>query len=438
MALKKTELYVENRQIDLYGDEAFVLNFNIAEINDISAKASAYSKELDIPASKQNNQTFSHLFDVNSEGYFNPLAKKTAQIYVDGVCVMQGFFKLNSITITDAEYVTYHGVIYEDSINFLQSLGDLELTNLVLPLTGSTTTSTGTGGTIVIDQLTGTDYTFKAATGGSNPAPANRVYNANYNNALQTGGLWGSLQPIDKNIPNAPWGSVTGVQHSSTTISAFVALQAIKVKLTPAIYLQVARSVSWQWYIVKPSGGTYIHTPIAGFGVNNSGGNLISFIGTPTNFGLSYITLQAGWGIYLLINDSYPINHNGSIPPPPISFTQTSKINGLVIPVNVTTVNNLLIDENFVLNNMNTVSSSLTGSICFPILTITKPFHILLVIKALVQLVKAKSQLLGLGLKIYDQHRLLNQYGMLSLNKLGLNISPNFWTVMLTYLENWL
>ena len=233
--LKKTELYIENKQVDLYGDEAFVLNFNVADITDIAAKASSYSKELDIPATKENNKIFSHLFNVSSEGYFNPISKKTCELFVDGVCVMKGYFKLNSITIVDNEYVTYHAVIYEDSVNFIQSLGDLELSNLVMPLTGITTSPSGAMSNIIIDTPTGTDYNFTAASFMINPITgafvsvvAARKYSVNFTNYSTSGPLYGTLQPITKNAPYAPW---VGSGYTNQNVNAWVALQDVTVNL---------------------------------------------------------------------------------------------------------------------------------------------------------------------------------------------------------------
>jgi hypothetical protein len=359
MALKKTELYIENKQLDLYGDEAFVLNFNVADISDISAKAASYSKEVDIPATKENNKLFSHLFDVSSEGYFNPLSKKTSQLFIDGVCVMKGYFKLNSITIVDNEYVTYHGLIYEDSVNFIQALGDLELSNLVLPLTGTTASPTGSTGTITINALSGTGFRFVGPTGGPGPSLAKRVYNANYNNVITTGGVFGSLQPITKNIPNAPWGGTTGT-NSPTTINAFVALQPIVVNLNAAINLSPSRTINWKWFKVIPSGGTYIHSIVA---AGASPASVTSSFTSPSG----PVTLNTGEGIYLYIADTNPILYN-PFPPPPINFLSSSQITGTVQATSVTAVNNLLINESFILNNINVANNSSTTDICFPLI----------------------------------------------------------------------
>ena len=363
--LKKTELFIEDKQLDLYGDNSFVLNFNVADISDISAKAASYSKELDIPATKENNKLFSHLFDVSSEGYFNPLSKKTSELFIDGVCVMKGYFKLNSITIIDNEYVTYHGVIYEDSVNFIQALGDLELSNLVLPLTGTTASPTGATGTIIINNIIGSNYRFVPPFPGN---VAQRVYNVGYNNIITTGGIFGSLQPIDRNTPTAPWYGISTF-YTVTTVDAFVALQNITINLTPAITLSPSRSLRWQWYKVTPSGSTYVHTPIPGS--TGGGGNFLSSsITTPSG----NVNLDTGEGIYLAIYDSYPVPYSLLLPPPPIGINPSSQITGTIQATSTTPVNNLLIDESYILNNINIASSSSNSDICFPLVDYNQTF----------------------------------------------------------------
>lgn len=366
--IKKTELYIENRQVDLYGDEAFLLNFNVVDITDISAKTSSYSKELDIPASKENNKTFSHLFDVSSEGYFNPISKKTAEVYVDGVCVMRGYFKLNSITITDNEYVTYHGVIYEDSVNFVQTLGDLQLSNLVLPLT-STFGVPDPALPAQNIQISGfTSNSFQTFFGnipliGVN-IPIQRKYNLNFsvfNNPSNILGPFGVLQDIPKGS-NTPW---QGTDHTPTSIKAFVASQPCIINLTAEVFLNNSRNVRRGFVKVNFSAGSWFHSQL-----NVVTNSLPSGLHTQT----ISVNLQAGEGIYYLFVDSNPLNYSITISPPttpplPINInTATTRLIGTVQPTTPpTALNPLLINETFITNNMGIAVNSDNADICFPL-----------------------------------------------------------------------
>ena len=400
--IKKTELYIENRQVDLYGDEAFLLNFNVADISDISAKASSYSKELDIPATKDNNQTFTHLFNVSSEGQFNPLSKKTAEVYVDGVCVMRGFFKLNHISIIDAEYVTYHGVIYEDSVNFVQALGDLELSNLVLPLTGNTGQVTGTTQPITFSGFTSTEFVY-------NPGLINgvlqvvqaqsRKYNLRFSafsNPSNVFGAYGSLVTIPKPT-TAPWqlGLSAGIQpggnifstlaprpghvsggnnsnHSVGSITTFVAAQDCVLTLTPQIWLTNVRTVKHGFIRTKLVNGIWEHTPVSQLSTTT--------VGPPVFLGPTVtIQLDAGEGLYYYFADANGVPYTGpafsTVPPPAIGINPTlTKITGTIQLNLLTSTNNLLIDEYYIMNNISLATNSSTSDICFPLVDYNQTF----------------------------------------------------------------
>ena len=360
--LKKTELYIEEKQVDLYGDEAFLLNFNVADISDISAKASSYSKELDIPASKINNQIFSHLFDVSSEGYFNPISKKRTELYIDGVCVMRGYFKLNSMTIIDNEYVTYHGVIFEDGVNFISALGDLELSNLVMPLTSNTGQPTGITQSISFTGYTGTDFQFLPPSPGN---PAKRKYNLNFTGGSIPSnifGVYGTFQDIAKGT-SAPW---LGINHTPTTIKAFVAAQDCVLTLQATIYRTGGVRSIRRGFVkaVQDSSGTWIHTPIVPPGFTTTG-----ISGTFTSPVIT-VELNIGEALYYYFADEIGVSFVGATIPPPLqlSTTAVTNVSGTITLSLPQSTNNLLINETYIINNISTAVNSDNSDICFPLI----------------------------------------------------------------------
>ena len=362
--LKKTELYIEENQVDLYGDEAFLLNFNVADITDISAKASSYSKELDIPATKINNQIFSHLFDVSSEGYFNPISKKRTELYIDGVCVMRGYFKLNSMTIIDNEYVTYHGVIFEDGVNFIGALGDLELSNLVLPLTTNTGQPTGVTQSISFTGYTGTNFQTKPGTGGPSPTQPGRKYNLNFSGGSipsNVVGPFGTFQDIPKGSVS-PW---LGTFHNPTTVKAFVAAQNCILTLQPTVYMTGPQRNIRRGFVkaVQNSAGTWVHTEITPPGLVTS-----AISGTQVGAPIT-VELLIGEALYYYFADANMILFSVT-PPSPIQLSTTSltNVSGTITLTFPVSNNNLLIDENYIINNISTAVNSDNSDICFPLI----------------------------------------------------------------------
>ena len=51
--------------IEMFGNEAMTLDLSFAEIQDITKKNSAFSKDFKVPGSKQNNYLFNYFFDIN-------------------------------------------------------------------------------------------------------------------------------------------------------------------------------------------------------------------------------------------------------------------------------------------------------------------------------------------------------------------------------------
>jgi hypothetical protein len=135
---KKIEFFIEDFRVDLFPNESFALSFSISEISEIGRRTSAFSREITIPSTNNNNITFTSLFDTTIDAGFNPISRKRAVLYVDGIAVIKGYFKLLGVQIRDNKYVSYKGILYEEQINFIQAIEPFNLDNLIIPVTGYT------------------------------------------------------------------------------------------------------------------------------------------------------------------------------------------------------------------------------------------------------------------------------------------------------------
>lgn len=112
--------YVNGNQefIELYGNEDIDLDVSFAEIQDITKKNSAYSKEFKVPGTKNNNYIFNYFFDINQVFTdWNPKKKFEADLIYDGYELYNGYVRLNSVSINKIEKVY--------SITFYSAVGDL-------------------------------------------------------------------------------------------------------------------------------------------------------------------------------------------------------------------------------------------------------------------------------------------------------------------------
>jgi hypothetical protein len=112
--------YVEGKQryLDLFGNETIDIEVSFAEIQDITKKNSAFTKEFRVPGSKNNNEIFNYFFDINSVYLdWNPKKKFEADLLYDGFELYNGYVRMNSVSINKTEK-TY-------SVSFYNAVGDV-------------------------------------------------------------------------------------------------------------------------------------------------------------------------------------------------------------------------------------------------------------------------------------------------------------------------
>jgi hypothetical protein len=112
--------YVEGKQryLDLYGNETIDIEVSFAEIQDITKKNSAFTKEFRVPGSKNNNEIFNYFFDINSVYLdWNPKKKFEADLLYDGFELYNGYVRMNSVSINKTEKIY--------SVSFYNAVGDV-------------------------------------------------------------------------------------------------------------------------------------------------------------------------------------------------------------------------------------------------------------------------------------------------------------------------
>ena len=124
--------YVDGNQefIELYGNEDIDMEVSFAEIQDITKKNSAFSKEFKVPGSKNNNYIFNYFFDLNQTfTSWNPKKKFEADLIYDGYELYNGYVRLNSVSINKIEK-TYSITFYSAVGDLVANIGDKALCNV--------------------------------------------------------------------------------------------------------------------------------------------------------------------------------------------------------------------------------------------------------------------------------------------------------------------
>jgi hypothetical protein len=117
--------------LDLFQEESIEVNYNIADINDISSRNSSYTKTVTIPETSLNRQIFGDIADLSVSSTFNPNLKTKCWVLVDTVVVLDGYLQLRNVKDDiDLGGRVYEIVIFAENDNFVKELQELELTDL--------------------------------------------------------------------------------------------------------------------------------------------------------------------------------------------------------------------------------------------------------------------------------------------------------------------
>ena len=98
--------------LDLYQDEPVFLSDNITGLFDISLLPSTFTKSIKLPATKKNNDFFSHYYDISIESpfLFDTNVKVDAYIDYDGFYLAQGYLQLNGVNLGKGKFVDSYDV----------------------------------------------------------------------------------------------------------------------------------------------------------------------------------------------------------------------------------------------------------------------------------------------------------------------------------------
>ena len=131
------EVRIEGRKLDVFEGFDFSFNYGVADIRNPEKRSTEYSKTIKCPATKNNDELFGHIYDVNiSNNYdanttnisvnFNPNKKAEARVIADGVEVMAGVVQLRRIVQKGHAY-TYEVVFIGKLVNIFSVIGDKKI-----------------------------------------------------------------------------------------------------------------------------------------------------------------------------------------------------------------------------------------------------------------------------------------------------------------------
>jgi len=127
------EVIVNNQVLEFTNEPDVLITRSIADIREPASRSSEWTKTIDVPGTKLNNQLFSYLFEVEQTVFgtsFNPNTKADCIVFADGVEQLRGILRLTSITIDDSTHIVYHVSIHGQVADLFTALADTKLNAL--------------------------------------------------------------------------------------------------------------------------------------------------------------------------------------------------------------------------------------------------------------------------------------------------------------------
>ena len=106
------ELYVEDKRVDLFEEEAIELNKTLKDIRDIGAVFSDFSQGFTVPATRRNNEIFKHYHRPDNLRPFSVLKRAESNLYIAGVFYKKGTLQLEDVKVKEGKPYAYSVTFY--------------------------------------------------------------------------------------------------------------------------------------------------------------------------------------------------------------------------------------------------------------------------------------------------------------------------------------
>ena len=133
-----TEIYIEDRKIDLLQDISTEFTYAIDDVSEFGSRNTSYSKTISIPGTANNNLIFGYIFELNNANFtvndlpnvgynYNVSKQANCKIFIDKVQIFKGTLRILEIVI-DKETIEYQCSVFGELGGFITTLGNKRLT----------------------------------------------------------------------------------------------------------------------------------------------------------------------------------------------------------------------------------------------------------------------------------------------------------------------
>lgn len=148
-----SELYIENKRLDLSDEISTLLTFQIDDVKDIGYRNSSLSKTVIIPGTANNNALFGHIYDVRVSNPYNPAAANveynfnaskaaTAIAFNDHIQTFKGILRLLRVVIVDG-VPEYECALFGELVGLVNAIANKKIEELDFSAYDHTFNATG-------------------------------------------------------------------------------------------------------------------------------------------------------------------------------------------------------------------------------------------------------------------------------------------------------
>lgn len=135
-----TEIYIEDRKIDLLQDISTEFTYAIDDVSEFGSRNTSFSKTISIPGTATNNLVFGYIFELNNANFtdntlpnvgynYNVSKQANCKIFIDKVQIFKGTLRILEIVI-DKETIEYQCSVFGELGGFINQLGNKRLEDL--------------------------------------------------------------------------------------------------------------------------------------------------------------------------------------------------------------------------------------------------------------------------------------------------------------------
>lgn len=135
-----TELFIENKKLDISSELAYLLTFSVDDVKDFGSRNCTFSKTIVLPGTSNNNYLFGHIFDVtvsnpynsssdNVATNFNPSVSADCIAFNDRLQVFKGTIRLLEIIIDNGQ-VEYEVALVGELGGLVNAIANKKLEDL--------------------------------------------------------------------------------------------------------------------------------------------------------------------------------------------------------------------------------------------------------------------------------------------------------------------